>query len=95
VTDNITVGCNSGGGFNLLANDSDPDGDPMTLTSVHSNGGFNMNIATASTVPGFVSLGGGSTAGSYTGSYVVSDDHGHSTTGQVNVTVTHGGPGGC
>ncbi|HEX5182238.1 MAG TPA: Ig-like domain-containing protein [Allosphingosinicella sp.] len=91
-TDNIIVTCNSGGGFNLLSNDVDPDGDPMTLTAVHSNGGFTISIGSPT---GIASFGGGSTAGSFTGTYVVSDNHGNSTTGQINVTVNHGGPGGC
>jgi hypothetical protein len=64
----------------------------MTLTSVHSNGSFTISVGNPS---GIASVGGGPTAGSFTGSYVVSDDHGHSTTGQINVTVNHGGPGGC
>jgi YD repeat-containing protein len=92
-TDNITLTCNSGGGFNLLANDTDPGGFTMSLTSVHSNGGFSISVGSASA--GIAGIGAGSTAGSYTGSYVVTDSAGNSATGQINVTVNHGGPGGC
>ena len=49
--------CNSGGGFNLLANDTDPDGFTMSLTSVHSNGSFTISVGSASA--GIASIGSG------------------------------------
>jgi hypothetical protein len=91
-TDNVSLTCNSGTGYNLFTNDSDPDGDPLTLTSVTSNGGFTITIGNASLGIAGISV---NVAGSYTGSYVVSDGRGGNTTGAINVTVTHGGPGGC
>lgn len=91
--DYISVTCNSGGGFWLFTNDSDPDGDPLTLTSVQSNGTFSVSIGNAA--QGIVSLGGGYKPGNYTGSYVVSDGKGGSATGALYVTVYSGGPGGC
>jgi len=92
VTDNYSLTCNSGGGFNVLANDTDPDGDTLTLSSVHSNGGVAMSVGTATL--GIVGIGTPSTTGSFSGSYVVTDGT-HNVTGVINVTVNHGGPGGC
>jgi hypothetical protein len=92
-TDNITLTCNTGTGYNLLANDTDPNGYTLSLTSVQSNGGFSISVANASA--GIASIGAGSAAGSYTGSYVVTDSAGNTATGHINITVNHGGPGGC
>lgn len=91
MNDSVSLVCNTGQTFNLTANDSDPDGDPLTITSATSNGGFTVTIETASTVL----ISGVQTAGSYTGSYIISDGRGGSSTAAIFVTVTHGGPGGC
>ena len=76
----------------MLANDSDPDGDTLTLSSATSNGGVSISVSSPSA--GYVAIGTGPTTGNFTGSYVVTDGHAHNVTGAINVTVTHGGPGG-
>jgi len=87
-----------------LANDSDPDKDALTVTSISYNG---TTISTSSTSPTTITVGG-VTAGtayqdasgnliftanpSYTGdvpfTYVISDGKGGTATSSINVTVT-------
>lgn len=89
ISDNFTMVCNSGGGFNVLANDYDPDGNPLTLVSATSNGTISVSVGSAT--QGIVSIGVGP-RGSFTASYVVSDGQGGTATGSIYVTVTAGGP---
>ena len=77
----------------MLANDTDPDGDTLTLVSAMSNGGVNISVSNAT--QGIVAISTTPTTGSFTGSYVVTDGHAHNVTGAISVTVNHGGPGGC
>lgn len=93
VDDYIYLQCNSGGGFWMFTNDSDPDGDSLTITSASSNGGFGVWIGHAGL--GILSIGAGPNPGNYTGSYDVSDGHGGTDTATIYVNVSHGGPGGC
>ncbi|WP_443026690.1 Ig-like domain-containing protein [Sphingomonas sp. Leaf21] len=92
-TDNITLNCNSGGGFNILSNDSDPDGDSISLTSVRSNGGFSISVGNSA--QGIAVISAGSTAGTFTGNYTVTDSRGLASSGSINVVINHGGPGRC
>jgi hypothetical protein len=90
VADHVYVTCNSGGGYYLFPNDSDPNGDPLTLVSVSYSGSGSIVIGNASL--GIVGVGGGSTPGNYTGSYVVADSHGATATAAIYVHVSSGGP---
>jgi YD repeat-containing protein len=90
VADHVYVTCNSGGGYYLFPNDSDPNGDPLTLMSVSYSGSGSIVIGNASL--GIVGVGGGSTPGNYTGSYVVADSHGATATAAIYVHVSSGGP---
>ncbi len=74
----------------LLANDSDSDGDPLTITGVangpHGTVQLSGGVITYTPTAGYVG------ADSFT--YTVDDGHpGGSATGTVNVTVTAGGAG--
>ena len=91
-SDFLSLGCNTGTGYNVLTNDSDPDADALTLTSAGSNGSMYVSVASSS---GYLSVGAGPNAGTFTGSYVVTDSHGATTIGTISVSVSHGGPGGC
>ena len=75
--------------INVLSQDSDPDGDTLTVTSV------------GSATDGTVSISGGATTVTYTPTsssfvgqdsftYTISDGHSHTATGTVYVTVTDG-----
>ena len=75
----------------LLLNDSDPDGDPVSVTSVAATSARNGTIA--STSPGswtYTPAPGISGADSFT--YVISDGRSGSATGTVNVTVNGPAP---
>jgi hypothetical protein len=74
---------------NLLANDSDPDGDGLTITGVAPGTGGSVSLGGANAVTftpaaGFV--------GGATFSYTVSDTRGASATGNVAVSVTSTAP---
>ncbi|MEO8460173.1 MAG: Ig-like domain-containing protein, partial [Dokdonella sp.] len=68
----------------VLANDSDPDGDVLTVTSVgtpaNGTATLNGNSLTYTPGPGFT--------GSDSFPYTISDGHGHSATATVTITVT-------
>lgn len=93
VDDHIYLTCNSGGGFWMFTNDSDPEGDQLTITNFSSNGGFGVWMGHATL--GILSIGAGPTPGQYTGSYEISDGHGNTDTATIHVWVYPGGPGGC
>ena len=71
----------------LAANDSDPEGDALTVTAVagalHGTVALNASQATFTPTAGYTGAAG------FT--YTVSDGHGGATTGQVTVSVAAGG----
>src|SRR5207249_859385 len=72
-------------GIPVLANDSDSDGNPLTISSFTqpANGTvtFSANVATYTPSPGF--------SGTNTFTYTITDSRGGSATGHVSVTVTN------
>jgi len=74
----------SPGTTNVLANDGDPDGDPLTVTSFtqgdHGSVAITGGIATYTPSAGFT--------GSDSFTYMIDDGHGLTATGTVNVTVS-------
>ena len=82
VTDSFSVKCYTFYSvIDVLANDSDPDGDPLTLVSATSNAG---NVGVYANKLEYESFG----PGSDTIIYTVEDGHGGTATGAVNVTIT-------
>ena len=73
----------------VLANDSDPDGDPLTITAV-SNPAHGTATHNGTTVT-YTSTTGYTGADSFT--YTISDGNGGTDTATVNVTVQSGGGG--
>jgi N-acetylneuraminic acid mutarotase len=84
VADHATTPREQGVDIDVLANDSDPDGDPLTLTGATgaSHGMVVVEVASVSYVPeaGF--------SGDDTFTYTISDGRGGSANGTVVVTVT-------
>ena len=80
--------------FDVLANDSDVEGDSLTLTSVNYTGNSTVTIDATNNVINYTPASGFS--GEETLTYNVSDGNGGSSTGTVTVTVnsTSGGGGG-
>jgi Bacterial Ig domain len=80
---------NATGTVNVLTNDSDPDGDALTVTSftqgAHGAVAFTGGVATYTPAPSY--LGGD------TFTYTIDDGHGLTATGTVSVTVTNPTPG--
>lgn len=72
----------------VLANDSDPDGDPITIGSVGSASGGTATASGSSVT--FTPAAGFSGTGGFT--YTVCDDGGLCDTGSVSVTVTTAAP---
>lgn len=70
----------------VTANDSDPDGDPLSVVSVGTSIYAGTRIASASSVE--VIAGG--TPGSQAVSYTISDGRGGAATAQLNITVQTG-----
>lgn len=84
-TDNVTIAANSYAYFDPRPNDSDPDGDPLTLVSVtppsHGNSWTNSNNYVS-----YVPTAGWSGSDAFT--YTISDGRGGTATGAINITVT-------
>lgn len=75
--------------FDVLANDSDPNGDPLTLTSVS---GQAAQVGVMGIANNRLSWSSGYSSGAFPGSYTVSDGRGGTATGGFTVQI---GPGGC
>jgi len=69
----------------VLANDSDPDGDTLTITAVSAP---TAGTATILTGPARIRYVATATAGTRTFTYTISDGHAHTDTATVTVTVT-------
>lgn len=81
-SDSLLVAEGSPGSVNVVANDTDPDGDyPLTLLSVSEPGG-RATVASSTTV-GWTA----SPAGNYVVTYTVRDSRGATANGVVNVQV--------
>ncbi|MFL6845188.1 MAG: Ig-like domain-containing protein [Allosphingosinicella sp.] len=86
VADSLILARCTTGTVNLLANDSDPDGNPLSVVA----------LSEATKGSAFIGSGGeiGYEAGSVTGGetlvYTASDSHGAMTNGNLNVTITGG-----
>jgi hypothetical protein len=94
VTDSASIARCTAGSFNVIANDTDPEGDlPLRLTDV---GGGALQM-------GYISVGSNtdvawakaSQPGLYPVDYTVKDSRNASSTGRLNVTVTGSGTGAC
>jgi CSLREA domain-containing protein len=84
VDDAATFEVNSGTHMiNVLANDSDPDSDPLTITAVTqgAHGGVANNSSSVSYTPNTNFIG------SDTFTYTIDDGHGHTATATVTITV--------
>ena len=86
--DVITTEAGVAGLANVLANDSDPDGDTLTIQSFTQ--GANGTVECAGTDCTYTPDPGFSGSDSFT--YTVSDGHGGTDTATVDVTVAGGGP---
>lgn len=70
----------------VTANDSDPDGDALTVISVAASGDMSASVASASTV----TIESGQTAGAKSISYTISDGRGGTASSTISVTVSGG-----
>jgi len=84
VDDSLTTDQGTPGQVNVLANDSDPDGDTLTVTA-STNGAHGTVSCTATGSCTYTPDAGFSGSDSFT--YTVSDGHGGTDTATVNVTV--------
>jgi len=85
VADTYTVDCNAPTTLNVLVNDSDPDGDTLTITSLTNPSRGTVAISNGRVVytPNAASCAGGTDSFTYT----ISDGRGGSSTASVNITV--------
>jgi hypothetical protein len=83
VNDAASLACNGGGGVNVTANDSDPDGHPLTVTAVSLvSGAATIGIAG----PGLVNISMNSSNNQTIFSYTISDGNGGTATAQIIMT---------
>jgi outer membrane protein OmpA-like peptidoglycan-associated protein len=87
VNDAFTVDCTAPITFNVLANDTDPDGDALSITSVTTPGKGTAVISSGKIVytPSATSCGGGTDSFTYT----ISDGRGGTSTATVAVTINN------
>jgi hypothetical protein len=71
---------------NVTANDTDPNGDALTVISASATGDMAASVISASSVQ----IDSGTTAGAKTISYTISDGHGGSASSTISVTVSGG-----
>lgn len=75
--------------FDALANDSDPNGDPLALTSVSGPAG---QVGLMGVANNRLTWSASYSSGTFAGSYTISDGRGGTATGSFTVQL---GPGGC
>jgi len=85
VADSATVAASGTVDISVLANDSDPEGHPLTITAVSTP---TAGTATILSGPPRIRYVATSAAGTRTFTYTISDGHGGSSTATVTVTVT-------
>ena len=90
VNDAYTINCSTANTFNVLANDTDKDGDALTITSVSSPGKGTATISGGK----IVYTANASTCGGATDSftYTISDGKGGTATATVAVTINNAPP---
>lgn len=86
VTDNIATNFNTAKVFNPLSNDSDPDSDTLSVTAVASAPSHGTAVRNSGTQVTYTPTTGYSGPDNFT--YTVSDGHGNTSAGTVNVTVS-------
>lgn len=86
VADSATVLASGTVDISVLANDSDPDRDPLTITLISSVTGG--GTATLLTSPQRIRFVAPASAGTKTFTYTITDGQGHTATATVTVTVT-------
>jgi hypothetical protein len=89
VSDSFQVQRCASAALHALANDSDPDGDALILTSV---GGPAAQVGLMGIANNRLSWSPSSSSGTFTGAYTISDGRGGTATGGFTVQL---GPGGC
>ncbi len=85
VADSASVAASGTVDISVLANDSDPEGHPLTITAVSAPA---IGTATAMTGPARIRYVATAAAGTRTFNYTISDGRGGSSTATVTVTVT-------
>lgn len=83
--DSTSLMANAGAAVMVLANDSDPDGDALTVTGVSAPNGGSAAVAPGG---GYVTYQAPATPGAYSFTYWISDGAGGTASAPVNVTVS-------
>lgn len=86
VNDSITTNHNTPITFDPRTNDSDPEGDPITITG-KTDGAHGAVVINSGTSLTYTPTTGYSGSDSFT--YTISDTHGHTATATVSVTITN------
>ena len=85
VNDNVTAACGAVATFDVLANDTDPEGDALTITGV-SNPGRGSAVISSNKIA-YTPNPATCSAGADTFTYTISDGKGGTSTATVNVTL--------
>ncbi len=85
VNDNVTAACGAVTTFNVLANDTDPEGDALTITGV-SNPGKGSAVISSNKIA-YTPNPASCSPGADTFTYTISDGKGGSSTATVNVAL--------
>lgn len=94
VTDSVSIARCTAGSFNVIANDTDPEGDlPLQLTDV-GGGALQMGLVSVGSSTN-VAWAKASQTGLFFATYTVKDSRNATATGNLQVTVTGTGTGPC